>query len=370
MSRLYRFEPDYAVHPGETLKELLDEKGISPREFAVRVGKPEKTISQILHGKSAVTPEMAVQFENVLHLPASFWMKKQASYDEYRARKKQEELLENHIPWMREFPYAEMVKRGWVNATRKPKERVKELLHFFQISHRKAWEDIYLNGKLKVAFRQSLANQENPYAVSVLLRAFEKEASAMPTPPYDKKRLKEALPVLKQIMMDEPEDMLAQIRRTLAEAGVRTVFIPHLKQSPVYGAVKYVGDHPAVLITDRHKRYDIFWFTLFHELGHILLHGKKKAVFLEYNDRENPEAEAEADRFAEEILLSRKDFEHIEKELLGSMDDKRMLLSHIRIIAEKYATHKDIITGRLLKNNKELYRLGLIKDIRKIGFEN
>ena len=85
--------------------EKLEELRITPKEFAIRTGKPIKTISNVLNGKSSITPEMAVQFEKVLNIPASFWMSKQANYNEYIAREKEKEELTESIEWSKKFPY-------------------------------------------------------------------------------------------------------------------------------------------------------------------------------------------------------------------------------------------------------------------------
>ncbi len=61
---------------------------MGPKEFALRTGKPEKTITAILKGDSSITPAMAVQFENVTKIPAHFWINHQRGYDEYIAREK------------------------------------------------------------------------------------------------------------------------------------------------------------------------------------------------------------------------------------------------------------------------------------------
>lgn len=62
---------------------------MSRKEFALRTGKPEKTIIAVLKEESSITPEMAILFENVTKIPAGFWIRKQARYSEYIARKKQ-----------------------------------------------------------------------------------------------------------------------------------------------------------------------------------------------------------------------------------------------------------------------------------------
>src|SRR5699024_1832798 len=101
---------------------------------AVRSGKPEKTIFSILRGSSSITPEMAVLFEKVLKIPAHFWLNMQRHYDEYIARKEHESIVEAAQDWAREFPYADMVKKGWVPETRKVKEKAEALFSFFSIS--------------------------------------------------------------------------------------------------------------------------------------------------------------------------------------------------------------------------------------------
>jgi len=87
------YNPQTVTHPGLDLREKLDELQMSPKEFAVRCNKPVKTISEVLNGKSAITPDMAVQFENVLHIPAKYWLKRQYNYDESVARSNRTLLL-------------------------------------------------------------------------------------------------------------------------------------------------------------------------------------------------------------------------------------------------------------------------------------
>ncbi len=71
MANLNQFNPESIPHPGITLSEKLSEMEMGPKEFALRSGKPEKTIIAILSGKSAITPDMAIQFEIVTKIPAT-----------------------------------------------------------------------------------------------------------------------------------------------------------------------------------------------------------------------------------------------------------------------------------------------------------
>lgn len=152
------FTPRVAYHPGVTLAEKLEELGMSVKEFALRVTKPEKTIIAVLKGSSALTPDMAVAFESVTGIPAHFWMQKQQKYNEYVARLKRGKALEESVAWSKQFPLSEMQKRGWLKPEDKtPQAKVIALFSFFAVSSKEAWEDYYFNQQLKVAFRISLS---------------------------------------------------------------------------------------------------------------------------------------------------------------------------------------------------------------------
>ena len=112
MVKRNQYFPQSRPHPGITLKEKLEEMGMGPKEFALRTGKPEKTITAVLKGNSSITADMAVQFENVTKIPAQFWMNHQRGYDEYIARVKRQEVIEKAVVWARNFPLLQMTKLG------------------------------------------------------------------------------------------------------------------------------------------------------------------------------------------------------------------------------------------------------------------
>jgi len=129
-----QYIPQSHPHPGETLEEKLQELGMGPKEFAVRTGKPEKTIIAVLKGQSAITPDMSVQFENVTKIPAHFWMNHQRSYDEYIAHVKRREVIVASVDWARKFPLADMIKKGWIKSVSTFEEKTVSLLSFFSVS--------------------------------------------------------------------------------------------------------------------------------------------------------------------------------------------------------------------------------------------
>ncbi|MCF6405137.1 HigA family addiction module antitoxin [Chitinophaga filiformis] len=300
MAKQNQYFPQTVPHPGETLGEKLEEMNMGPKEFALRTGKPEKTIIAIIKGDSSITPDMAVQFESVTRIPANFWMNHQRNYDEFVARKKRQAVIQEATGWAKKFPLAEMIKKGWLPAVTTIQEKTTEMLTFFGFSSHTAWEDYYFKQQLKVAFRISLAQTAEPYAISAWLRKGELQAMELDAKVYSEKKFKDALPKLKSIRENHPDEFFSQLQRICLEAGVKVVYTPRINKAPISGSTRWLNDTPFIQLTGPDNDSNSFWFTFFHEAGHILLHGKKD-IFLErveYSDKDLIK-EKEADEFAE-----------------------------------------------------------------------
>ena len=353
MANNNQYFPQSVSHPGETLEEKLEEMNMGPKEFAVRAAKPEKTIIAIIKGDSSITADMAVQFESVTKIPARFWLNSQRGYDEYVARSKRDEMLAESAEWARQFPLTSMIKEGWLaTSSANIKERTAALLSFFSISTPEAWENYYFKQVLKVEFRISLKNTKAPYAISAWLRKGELQAAEIEAPVYSEKTFKEVLPKIKSLMTIHPSDFFNQLQMLCLEAGVKVVFTPCLPKAPINGSTRWLNDTPLIQLTDRYKRNDVFWFTFFHEAGHILLHGKKD-IFLEnidYPDRLTKK-ELEADNFAVKWTFTEEE----EKEVMqaGPLD-----MDMIGSFAEKFNTHPAIILGRFQHKKLLPYSVG------------
>lgn len=351
-NNINQYFPQIVFHPGETLDEKLHEMNMGPKEFAIRTGKPEKTIIAVIKGDSALTPDMAVQFESVTKIPAHFWMNSQRSYDEFIARKKRNEMITQSVDWAKSFPISDMIKKGWLPSVTKIEDKITALLSFFSISSPDAWQDYYFKQELKVAFRISLAHTNEPYAISAWLRKGELQAADLPTNKYSEKSFKEILPKIKTLMAKQPEDFFMELQSICLNVGVKVVYTPCLPKAPICGSTRWLNDTPFIQLTGRYKRNDAFWFTFFHEAGHILLHGKKD-IFLEnieYPDKID-EKELQADSFAIKWTLS----EEQEKEILAAnpLNEEK-----VRMFALKFNTHPAIIIGRLQHKGYIPYTLG------------
>ena len=314
---------------------------MSVKEFALRTSKPEKTIFAVISGNSSVTPDMAVAFESVTKIPAHFWLNIQRGYDEYVARKRREEQLALDYEWVRTFPLTKMMELGWIPPVSTAEEKINALLSFFQISTVKAWEDYYLRQQLKVSFRISLWGTKEPHAISAWLRRGEIQASEMEVAEFSDKALRESIPTMKALCAMHPADFAVRLQELCASVGIKLVYTPCLPKAPINGSTRWLNNVPCIQMSGRYKRNDIFWFTFFHELGHILLHGKKD-IFLEdidYADKQKNK-EDEADAFASRTLLPVS----AENEIIRRGDFSAEAIGQY---ATKYGIHPAIIVGRL-----------------------
>lgn len=343
MGNKNQYVPRTVSHPGVTLGAKIQEMEMSVREFALRATKPEKTILAVLRGDSSITPDMAVIFENVTQIPAEFWMSRQRIYDEFLARQRMAHKIKASSEWVESFPVKQMEKYGWVRPFHDMETKTKSLFQFFAVTSAEAWENYYMNQQLKVAFRISLRSTIEPYAISAWLRQGDRQAETIIlTEEYSDKKLRDNLPYMKSLMAQKPEDWVPQLKMLCNECGIKLVFTPALPKAPIKGATRWIASkYPCVQISSQVNRYDIFWFTFFHEIGHILLHGKKDFFLenVEYDNKEE-EKEKEADEFAINILLSHKE----ENEIIDKGDYS---VDTIKTFAKRFDTHPSIVVGRL-----------------------
>lgn len=352
MTLINQYSPDIVFHPASTLNEKLEEMGMSRKEFALRTGKPEKTIIAVLKEESSITPEMAVLFENVTQIPAQFWINKQARYNEYIARMKHKEAIAEASEWAKQFPYAEMAKQSWVNSTRNPEEKAINLLSYFGVASHSAWEKLYVETELKVAAYTSLKQSHQPNAISAWLRQGELQAKQIEAPAFNLKMLKRNIPAMRQLMVEQPANFFEYLQELCLEAGVVLLFTPKLPKVPLSGSTRWLNNTPLIQLTARYKKNDNFWFTFFHELGHIILHGKKY-ISLENVDfaAVDPEKEEEAHQFAiSQTFTSKQEQEVLQNTTITEQD--------IIDYAKKFNTHPAMIIGRLQHDGYIHYSVG------------
>lgn len=335
-----------AIHPGETLKEWMEENKMTGAEFALRSGKPPKTISWILNGKSAITPETAQAFSIVTGIPTQLWLKLQSLYDEAVARQESLSPLQKlWKEWGCFFPYTDMVKKGWIERASKVEEKMNILLKFFGLTAEKAFNDTYLNNLSGVYFRATGKSQRTDYGVSSWIRQGERLAQQMDVDNFDCQKAKGSIPLFKDAINKSD---LGRLKELCAEVGIKLVFVENIPSASMSGAAMWKNKTPLILLSGKGRSLDKLAFNFFHELGHILLGHCSKMIFVDDVDgRGYTKEEEEADAFSAEALFSTDGLEYVEY---------NPTLLTIKQYAKKANIHPCIVLGHLTHIKKVTYK--------------
>jgi HTH-type transcriptional regulator/antitoxin HigA len=346
-------DTDYAVPPGETLRELLEEQGLSQRDLARRADLSPKHVNKLLQGLVPLSADVAVRLERVTGTPARIWNRLEADYRSDLERIRAQRELSVDVMWLRDFPVAELVKRDILPAEPADKaSRLEQLLAFFGVATVGAWQEVY--GNLACAFRTTKAYEAEPGALAAWLRLGEIAARDIYCEPYDHKRLQEALPSLRALTRESAEVFIKSMRAICAACGVAVVFVPELRGSRASGVARWLTPAKALIqLSFRYRTDDHLWFTFFHEIAHILRHGKTDMWIEATSSPDNPR-EAEADRFSRDILIPRGDASELP--ILKTLDD-------VQRYADRIGITPGIVVGRL--QHDKLWRYSQGNDLKR-----
>jgi len=289
--------PSKALHPGLMLQKVLNNSDMTQRNLSARTGLTEKHISQIINGEANLTVDTALLLENVLGGTASFWINLDKNYQETQARLEREQQLEKEIILLKNFPYGDLVNCKYVEQTRKPKERVRNLWKFFGVNSLD-----FVSNIEAVAYRRKDGAGVKSEALATWLRCGEIEAAKLDLVAYNRQALKSLLSDVRKLTRRVDSKVFADLTAMLAEVGVGLVCVPHFAHTQVNGATRWMRQNPVIQLSIRGRDADKFWFTLFHELGHIINHGRKEE-FIEFINDEKNQKEIDADAFAQKTLI-------------------------------------------------------------------
>jgi HTH-type transcriptional regulator/antitoxin HigA len=298
--RANEYEPDVVTPPGETLLEAIKMCGFTQEDLAARTGRTPKTINEIVNGKAPITTDTALQFERVIGVPAEFWNNRERKYRESLARAEERRRLEEEVEWLSRFPVNAMVKLGWLRRASDKVDQIRELLNFLGVASPGSW-DRFFSG-IQVSYRKPATLKADPFALAAWLRKGDIDAQNIECRPYDRTEFRRGLIQVRALTTAEPSEFQQRIVEICAVCGVAVVFVPELPNIRVSGATRWFSPKKAVIqVNLRYKTDDHFWFTFFHEAGHVLLDSKKE-IFVDSEKFEGDYEEA-ANRFATEQLI-------------------------------------------------------------------
>ena len=303
------FEPTAVPHPGDTVQDYLDFYEWSQRDLARRTGLTPKTISEICNGKAPITPTTALAFEKALQRPAHLWLNLQRQFDEVEARRREEVKASGWDEWVRHFPLKEMRKLQF--SLPEGRSDADVLLGFFGVTSPDSWASVWQASSVR--YRQTRNQNVREEAIAAWVRETEIVARGLDLEDFDAAGLRAAISPLRQLTRQRFETIMDPLQETCAKVGVAFVLVPALPNTAISGCARWLtGKRALVGLTLRYKTDDQFWFTFFHEIGHLLLHRSKRPFVVDnaeesLSDRvvdpEMQQIEAEANRFSSDTLI-------------------------------------------------------------------
>ena len=340
---------DYLVPPGYYVREALDHYGMTQAELAERSGRPPQTISEIINAKKEVTEETAFELEAVLGTPAHVWLNLECAYRYGLEARRRSEKLTEQAAIAAEYPYSTLARLGLIPRTRNSEERVRHLLRFFGVAHL----DL-VNTSYAAAFQNDHNRKPSPFSLAAWLRIGERLAEQLPLPHYDKSALLASLPALRRTTR-MAHDIVTAIREVLGPTGVAFVVAPRLPKTHTNGATFWHANRPVVLLSLRGVFEDALWFSLFHALGHVLLH-ERSQTFIEGLGAESQE-EVDADRFAWYTLIPEASWRQFRAA-------DRFDSESVRMFANEKEISPAVVVGRLIHEDKEFDRYPFLRGMR------
>jgi HTH-type transcriptional regulator / antitoxin HigA len=197
---LLAYAPREVSPPGETLRDLMEERSLSQAELSRRLGRPSQAVNEIIAGKKEITEDTALELERVLQVPAQFWLAREARYREHLARLRAADVHKSSLPWLERFPLKALQEAGVLPAGRMSAsfkgQLVEPLLRFFGVASPEGWEAQY--DQLQAQFRRARPEKQTDVAaITAWLRMGERQAARLSTADYDASALEQALPAMR-----------------------------------------------------------------------------------------------------------------------------------------------------------------------------
>ena len=342
MSNTSEYKDIVAFHPGYYIADVIEDMGITQAEFATRLGTNTKTLSYLLNGQANITNDLAKKLSAMMGTSPDVWLNLQSTYDKKLIEIQQAKEFDEQAEIVKLIDYKYFVEVVGLPITKVIKEKIAYLCGWFKVSDLR----IMLKPDFLVNYRTGVSdvNEKNIINSKAWIQTAINFSSRIETKPYDAEKLKAYLPELRSMTLQSPEVFMPRMKEIFAECGVAFVLLPNLKNSGVNGAVKWINDERVVLaMNNRRLDADIFWFSLFHEIRHVLQR-KIKTVFISYGEKEmielNEKLEEDADNFATNYLIPTSEFRKFAPNKFTSD-------AEIVAFAKSIGVHPGIVAGRL-----------------------
>ena len=342
MSNVTEYKDLVAFHPGYYIAEILEDMRITQAEFATRLGTNTKTLSYLINGQANISNDLAKKLSVMMGTSEELWLNLQSSYDKKLIEIQKQKDFDEQIGLVKLIDYKFFVDVAGLPATRVINEKISNLCQYLKVSDLR----IMLTPDFLVNYRTGInsINEKNIINSRAWVQTAINFSHTIETEVYNAEKLRSFLPELRSMTIQKPEIFLPRMRQIFAECGIAFVLLPNLRNSGVNGAVKWLNEDRVVLaMNNRRLDADIFWFSLFHEIKHVL-QKKTKTTFISYTENEmievNKKLEDDADKFASNYLIPSVELRKFAPSKYTSDDEIVRFANYIGI-------HPGIVAGRL-----------------------
>ena len=347
------FQPNWISRPGASILRLISDQKLSIKGFAREVDITEPEVTDLLSGRTAIGPAIASKLAAVLGGTEAFWLTREEQYRNDISQCDSRKKAQLGGEWLKNLPVKDMQRFGWIDGQPNRSSLIRECLRFFDIGQINVWHHSYATMIEDTAFRKSERFVSNVGALTAWYRQAELEAESISCAPWDPEQFGHELPLLRSLTWTKnPAVFIPKLRDVCADCGVAFALVPLPKGCTASGATWFSSPTKATLVlSGRYLSDDHFWFTFFHEAGHLLLH-KTVGPIIEEPEISSKEMEEEANTFASEILIPRE----FRKELFELNASPKRICE----FSKKVGVAPGIVVGRLqhfggLPRNKANY---------------
>lgn len=296
MSNCIQHNGSITFHPGYYIEEIIDDMGLTQQEFAQSLETTPKNISKLVNGEQRLSVDMAMKLSKMLGMSAESWLNIQNKYDIAAVQVESEEVLEAEKRILKLLGYSYFRDQfGLPDLPRRLGEQVAAVRQFLRISSL----TVLANKDLAASFRSVRVSKDEKCTIkaNAMVQIAMNSALNADLPKYDRARFKEAIKFA-LTQTTNHDGFYPIVSEVFRKAGVYFAIIHNISGSKTNGAAKKIGDSVLLMVNDRCLSADGFWFTLLHEVGHVL-NGDFGVSFAD----EEGEAEDAADAFAQKRLI-------------------------------------------------------------------
>ena len=293
--------PFLNIGPGEFVKEELEVRGWNQEDLADIIGVSLKTVNKIIKNKQSITIDTARLLSQAFGQSAQYWMNLDTNY-RLRELPENEAAKDVQIKSIiyKYMPIKEMIKKGWIKNSESVKGLIQEVIDFWKIDN---LDFNFLEESAKLHFRKSEAYQRfNAFYALTWFQMARKVAGRYTTNKFDRKGLKTISENFHHYTTDE--DGVNSILRDLNNIGVKFFLLSHLQKTYIDGSSFCDKCNPVIVYTARYDRIDNFWFTVAHEIAHILndIHNEDEFFIDDLSKAPTSKKEENADNLAKKML--------------------------------------------------------------------